>query len=199
MKFCSNCGAPNLHKTIPYGDIGLRHICKTCGTVHYSKHSMVAACVATWEDRILMCRRAIEPFRGKWTIPGGYVEIGETLEEAAIREAREEAGAIPSNLRLLAIYNLPMFAEVYAIFSAELTNPALAPGPESEEPVLVHPTDIEWHSLAFPMVREVLHFWMSSERQGVDVADFLWGPDGGVRVRRHRSTGRRGASRTSDA
>jgi ADP-ribose pyrophosphatase YjhB (NUDIX family) len=171
---------------MPYGDIGLRHACESCGAVHYAKHSMVAGCVATWNGRVLLCKRAIEPFRGMWTLPGGYVEIGETLQEAATREAHEEAGVQITDLRLLAVYNLPMFSEVYALFAARLLQPNIAAGPESSEVRLVTPEDIDWQSLAFPMVREVLRHWLISEQDTVDLADFLWGPDGGVRVRHYR-------------
>lgn len=147
---------------------------------------MVAACVATWNDRILLCRRAIEPYRGMWTIPGGYVEIGETLQEAAMREAREEAHAEITDLRLLAVHNLPMFSEIYVLFAGKLAHADIAPGPESLEVELVAPGDLDWQCLAFPMVREALRHWLIAPKGEVDLADFLWGPDGGVRVRRHR-------------
>ena len=186
MKFCSECGSSQLRMTMPYGDIGLRYLCESCGAIHYSRHSMVAGCVVTWNGRILLCRRAIEPYRGMWTIPGGYVEIGETLQEGAMREAREEAHAECTDLRLLAIYNLPMFSEVYALFSGRLAHPEVAPGPESLEVQLVAPENIDWQSLAFPMVREGLRHWLQPQHDPVDCADFLWGPDGGVRVRRHQ-------------
>jgi len=146
---------------------------------------MVACCIATWEDQILLCRRAIEPNRGQWTVPGGYVEIGETLQEAAAREMREEAHAEAAELRLLALYNLPMFSEVYAIFVAPLKSAEIAPGPESLEVALIPPLEIDWQALAFPTVREALRQWLAASRSQVDVADFLWGPDGGVRARRH--------------
>jgi ADP-ribose pyrophosphatase YjhB (NUDIX family) len=132
-----------------------------------------------------MCQRAIDPFRGMWTIPGGYVEIGETLQEAAIRETREEAHAEARDLELLTVYNLPMFSEVYTLFAAQLESPDIAPGEECLRVALLEPQSIDWSSLAFPMVREALRYWMQPQRKGVDLADFLWGPDGGVRVRRH--------------
>jgi ADP-ribose pyrophosphatase YjhB (NUDIX family) len=88
----------------------------------------VAGCVATWQGRILLCQRSIEPYRGLWTIPGGYAEIGETLQEAAARETLEEAHGQVSGLELLALYNLPMFSEVYALFSAQLAGPEVFPG-----------------------------------------------------------------------
>lgn len=184
MKYCSECGSARLVATIPLGEIGLRYQCQSCGAVHFSRHSIVACCAATWEGRILLCQRAIEPFRGQWTIPGGYVEIGETLAEAAVREAREEAHASVHDLELLALYDLPMFSEVYAIFTAKLDGPALWPGEESLRVELVEPEAIDWGALAFPTVREALRHLLSPRRVGVDCAAYFWGPDGGVRVNR---------------
>jgi ADP-ribose pyrophosphatase YjhB (NUDIX family) len=186
MKFCNECGAADLQTTMPYGDVGLRFNCRACGAVHYPKHSVVAGCVAGFHGRILLCQRAIEPYRGMWTIPGGYVEIGETLQEAAMRETREEAQAEVTDLRLLAVYNLPMFSEVYVLFAARLVEPRFVAGPESLAVKLIAPEQIDWQSLAFPMVREALRHWLTLRRESVDLADFLWGPEGGVRVRRHR-------------
>ena len=184
MRYCSECGSARLARSTPYGEIGLRYVCQECRVVHYSKHSMVAGCVATWQGRILLCQRSIEPYRGLWTIPGGYMEIGETLQEAAARETLEEAHGEVSGLELLALYNLPMFSEVYALFSAQLSGPKVWAGEESSCAELVEPKDIDWPSLAFPMVREALRHWMRPRGTPVDLADFLWGPDGGVRVRR---------------
>ncbi|RQU98677.1 NUDIX domain-containing protein [Burkholderia cenocepacia] len=193
MKFCSECGSDKVQMIMPYGDIGLRHICQNCGAIHYSRHSMVAGCVATHEGRILLCQRAIDPYRGMWTIPAGYVETGETLQEAAIRETYEEAGATATHLRLLTVYNLPMFSEVYVLFSADLKTSQLMAGEESLEVKLVYPQEIDWSSLAFPMVREALRHWVAPAGcSHVDVADFLWGPEGGVRVRHHDRMGKDG-------
>jgi ADP-ribose pyrophosphatase YjhB (NUDIX family) len=109
MKFCSRCSSPHLERSFPLGSVGLRYLCHGCGFIHYARHSIVAGCVATNAGRVLICKRAIEPGIGLWTIPAGYVELGETLEEAAIRETFEETRARVENLRLFAIYNLPSF------------------------------------------------------------------------------------------
>jgi ADP-ribose pyrophosphatase YjhB (NUDIX family) len=189
MKFCSHCSSSDVVRTIPLGDVGLRYSCNACGTIHYQRHGIVAGCIPVWEDRLLLCRRAIEPFAGLWTIPAGYVEIGETLEEAAMREMFEEVGARPSSLELFAVYNLPMFSEVYTLFLAPLASPDHECGFETEAVAFHRRDSIPWSTIAFPMVREVLKVWTQhrlSEAHSVDTADFFWGPEGAVRVRRHR-------------
>jgi ADP-ribose pyrophosphatase YjhB (NUDIX family) len=185
MKFCSYCGSPNLTRTLPLGDIGIRHACSQCGTIHYQNPNIVAGCVATWEDRLLMCRRAVDPFRGLWTIPAGYLELGETVEEAARRETLEEAGAAVGFLTLMALYNLPMFGEVYLVYGGALAAADIQAGDETLEADLFLPDAIPWDSIAFPMVREAIRFWMQKPLKGdVQTLDFLWGPEGAVRVRR---------------
>jgi ADP-ribose pyrophosphatase YjhB (NUDIX family) len=169
------------------GDIGLRFVCRSCGAVHYQRHSLVAGSLAIWENQVLLVRRAIEPSRNLWTLPAGYVELGETLEEAALRETREEAGANAQHPRLFALYNLPMFGEVYVLFFAELRNAVLAPGPESYEARLFSADDIPWQELAFAPIREALRAWSAlrgAPPQSIFTADFFWGPEGAVRVRR---------------
>jgi ADP-ribose pyrophosphatase YjhB (NUDIX family) len=187
MKFCSCCGSPNLKRTLPLGDIGIRHACAECGTVHYQNPNIVAGCIATWEDRVLLCRRAIDPFRGLWTIPAGYLELGETVEEAARREALEEAGATVGTLTLTALYNLPMFGEVYLVYRGALATPDCRAGDETLDVELFAPDEIPWVSIAFPMVREGLKLWIQNPLKSandVQTLDFLWGPEGAVRVRR---------------
>src|ERR1700753_1531797 len=98
MKYCSACGAVNLQRTLPLGDIGIRYVWSTCTTIHYQNPNIVAACIATSAHRVLLCRRAIEPFRGLWTIPAGYLELGETVGEGARRETHGEAGARAAEL-----------------------------------------------------------------------------------------------------
>jgi len=187
MKFCSSCGSQNLQRTLPLGDIGIRHACSDCGTVHYQNPNIVAGCIATWDERVLLCRRAIEPFHGLWTIPAGYLELGETVEEAARRESLEEAGATVGDLILTALYNLPMFGEVYLVYRGALVAPDFLAGEETLDVELFAPREIPWGSIAFPMVREALKLWVHNQTnaaQAIQTLDFLWGPEGAVRVRR---------------
>jgi ADP-ribose pyrophosphatase YjhB (NUDIX family) len=187
MKFCSYCGSPDLKRTLPLGDIGIRHACSECGAVHYQNPNIVAGCIATWDGRVLLCRRAIDPFRGLWTIPAGYLELGETVEEAARRETLEEAGSTVGDLALMALYNLPMFGEVYLVYRGALCAPAFAAGEETLEVALFATSEIPWDSIAFPMVREALKTWVHAQSKStgeVQTLDFLWGPEGAVRVRR---------------
>lgn len=188
MNFCSQCGSRRIDRIIPLGDIGLRHVCPDCGVIHYHNPNIVAGCIATWEGRVLLCQRAIEPFRGLWTVPAGYLEMGETIEESAARETLEEAHVRVADLQLFALYNLPTFGEVYALFESRLESPVIAPGHESLDVRLFAPADIPWQAMAFPMVKEALLAWCHepehSERR-VNTADFFWGPEGAVRIRRH--------------
>jgi ADP-ribose pyrophosphatase YjhB (NUDIX family) len=188
VKYCNRCGSPRIESTIPLGDIGIRYACTDCGVVHYQNPNIVAGVIAAWEGRVLLCRRAIDPFRGLWTIPAGYLELGETVEEAARREATEEAGAMLGPLTLAMLYNLPMFGEVYLIYSGAPVSPAITAGPESTEVGFFAPDEIPWKSLAFPMVREALSRWthtLGDPSRGIQQLDFLWGPEGAVRVRRY--------------
>jgi ADP-ribose pyrophosphatase YjhB (NUDIX family) len=157
--------------------------------VHYRNPRIVAGCIATWRDRVLLCRRSIDPCRGLWTLPAGYVELGETLEEAAVREAQEEAGAIVSGLRLFALYDLPHIGEVYALYLASLADPTWHAGPESIEVGLFHAGDIPWHALAFSTIREALTAWAVMDRNlpsPVFSADFRHAAKGALRVRYRR-------------
>jgi ADP-ribose pyrophosphatase YjhB (NUDIX family) len=148
---------PSFSTRIPEGDERERRSCDHCGFVVYENPKIVVGSVVRHEGRILLCRRAIEPRAGFWTIPAGYMELGETPEEGAMREAREEAGAALSIQRLLALYSVPRISQVQLIFRATLADPAIAAGPESLEVKLVAPEDIPWDDLAFPSVHWALN------------------------------------------
>ncbi|MDE2304210.1 MAG: NUDIX hydrolase [Gammaproteobacteria bacterium] len=149
MKFCSNCGAAVVSR-VPDGDHLPRFVCDACGIVHYQNPLLVLGCVPEWQGRILLCRRAIEPRRGFWTVPAGFMEIGETLQHAARRECFEEAQAEVEIGSLLAVVSVTHAAQVHVMFRARMTAERFAPGPESLEVELFEESRIPWGDLAFP-------------------------------------------------
>ncbi|SFH87113.1 ADP-ribose pyrophosphatase YjhB, NUDIX family [Pseudomonas guineae] len=160
MKFCSNCGGP-ISYHIPQGDNRLRHVCAQCQMVHYQNPRIIAGCLPIWGEQILLCRRAIEPRRGYWTLPAGFMENGETLEQAAARETQEEACARVRGLNLYTLFDLPHINQVYMLFRAELADLDFAPGEESLEVELFHEQDIPWSELAFPVVGRTLECYFA--------------------------------------
>lgn len=166
MKFCSDCGAP-VARTIPPGDNRPRHVCTACGTVHYQNPKIVAGCIPEWEGKILLCRRAIEPRYGLWTLPAGFMENDETTAEAAARETQEEAAATVRIEALYALFNLPHINQIYVMFRGPLARPEYAAGSESLEVALYEEQDIPWDTLAFAVVRETLKLYFADRRAGV--------------------------------
>lgn len=149
---------------IPEGDTLPRLVCDTCGFIRYDNPKIVVGSVASLEDgRILLCRRAIQPQAGFWTIPAGYLELKETVEAGAAREAQEEAGARIAIDGLLAVYNVPRISQVQLIFRARLLDEALAIGPESLEARLFGWSEIPWDALAFPSVAWALNHHRAAE------------------------------------
>lgn len=141
---------------VPADDDRERHVCGSCGTIHYHNPKVVVGAVCTWGERLLLCRRAIEPRAGFWTIPAGYMELGETAEEGAMREAWEEARARIAIDGLLAVYSVRRIDQVQLLYRARLLDPEVAPGPESLEVRLLGWHEIPWEDLAFPTVHWVL-------------------------------------------
>jgi len=165
MKFCSNCGAPVTLK-VPAGDTLPRHVCDACSTIHYQNPRMVVGCIAEWEDRILMCRRGIEPRHGLWTVPAGYMENGETTFQGAIRETLEEANARVEISSLYALYNIPHISQVYVLFRARLLDANVRPGAETLEARLFAEQEIPWDRIAFASVRNALIHYFDDRRNG---------------------------------
>lgn len=155
----------SFERRIPPGDNRHRDVCTSCGFIHYVNPKIVTGSVVRHDGRILLCRRAIEPRSGYWTLPAGYMEVGETAEQAAMREAREEANAEIAIDRLLAVYTITRIAQVQIMYLAHLRRPGLSPGPESLEVRLSHWDDIPWDDLAFPSVRWALEQYRSVEGQ----------------------------------
>lgn len=165
MKYCSECGTP-VEVKIPEGDHLPRHVCPACGTVHYQNPKMVVGCIPEWEDRILLCRRAIEPQYGFWTLPAGFMENGETTLEGAIRETWEEAGARIEIGRLYTLFNLPHINQVYLMFRARLVDLDFQPGTESLEARLFSEAEMPWNQLAFRTVRTTLELYFQDRQRG---------------------------------
>lgn len=144
------------HK-VPPGDDRVRHVCNNCGFINYDNPKVVVGAVVRADDRILLCRRAIEPRDGLWTLPAGFLEQHETAEQGARREAWEEARAVLDVERLLAVYSIPRISQIQLIFRARLAKPDFAAGPESREVALFGWDDIPWNEIAFPSVHWALH------------------------------------------
>lgn len=165
MNYCSHCGAPVTH-TIPSGDNRHRYVCSACGTIHYQNPRMVVGCLPEWGDQVLLCRRAIEPRRGLWTLPAGFMENGESTVEGAARETLEEAGARVEVLDLYSMFSLPDIDQVYLLFRARLLDLDFAAGEESLEVRLFGEADIPWDELAFRTVESTLRLYFEDVRQG---------------------------------
>lgn len=165
MNFCANCGTRVVLR-VPPGDSLPRHVCDACGTIHYQNPKMVVGCIPEWEDRILLCRRAIEPRHGLWTVPAGFMENGETTGDGAARETLEEANARVEVLSLFAIYNIPHISQVYMLFRARLLDLDFFPGEETLELKLCNEAEVPWDEIAFATVRNTLTHYFNDKRRG---------------------------------
>jgi ADP-ribose pyrophosphatase YjhB (NUDIX family) len=154
---------PDFIRRIPDGDDRERLTCPDCGFVAYENPKIVVGSVVAEEGRVLLCRRAIEPRRGYWTLPAGYMEMRETVEEGARREAWEEARASIALDGVLAVYSIARIGQVQVIFRARLARPGFEPGPESLEVRLFRWEDIPWDEIAFPSVHWALRAWRDAE------------------------------------
>lgn len=167
MNYCSACGSDQLKEEIPAGDNRKRFCCKACGTIHYSNPKLVTGCLLTYEDKILLCERAIEPRKGFWTFPSGFMENGETAEEGAAREAYEEAYAEAKIDRLHLLYSLPHINQVYLIFAGELLNPdTVKAGEESLDVQLFSKDEIPYDRIAFTAVTKALELFFEDNQVG---------------------------------
>jgi len=165
MKFCCECGS-NVEYRIPEGDNLNRYVCTSCDTIHYQNPRIIAGCIPVYEDKVLLCRRAIEPRYGYWTLPAGFMENSETTEQAAARETWEEALAKVDNLKLHGMYSIPHINQVYLMYQGALTNADFGPGIESLDTRLFKENEIPWDELAFPVVHKTLKYFFEEQKQG---------------------------------
>ncbi|HEY9844074.1 MAG: NUDIX hydrolase [Candidatus Sericytochromatia bacterium] len=158
-RFCPSCGG-QIDYRIPEQDDRPRAVCLACNRVHYQNPHIVVGVVAFWQEQVLLVKRGIEPRTGFWALPAGYLELAETTEDGARREAWEEAGAELELRHLLAVYNLAHLSQVQILYLAELKHPNVFAGPESLEVGLFSPESVPWDQLAFPSVSLALkHAW----------------------------------------
>lgn len=167
MNYCSACGS-TVTRRVPPGDNRPRYVCDRCDAVHYVNPKMVAGCLVAADGAVLLCRRGIEPRKGLWTLPAGFLELGETTAEGALRETREEANAEVEIDGLYTVFNLPHISQVYFFFRASFrgAKDAFAPGEETLETRLWREREIPWRQLAFPVVTNTLRHYFADRPSG---------------------------------
>ncbi len=187
MKFCTQCGA-SVTLRIPERDNLPRYVCEACAFIHYQNPKIVAGCLPEWEGKILLCRRAIEPRYGLWTLPAGFMENGESTVQAAAREALEEANAVVDDLALYGMYSLTHISQVYLMFRGRLREGRASPGTESLEVKLFTEAEIPWREMAFTVITETLVRYFEERRSGnfsLQMGDINRDPDGRVSIKRY--------------
>ena len=165
MKFCSNCGN-QVTQQIPDGDNRLRFVCDQCNSIHDQNPLVIVGILPEYKQQILLCKRAIEPQKGRWTLPAGFLENDESTLEGALRECFEEAKARVIDPKLYALYDIPYINQIYVFYRAQLANNQFEPTAESTEVALFDKEKIPWDQLAFPVVRAVLKQFLSDREKG---------------------------------
>ena len=169
QNYCSKCGS-KLTVSQPHGDNKLRYICSDCDTVHYENPKMVVGCVVSHQGKILLCRRAIEPRANFWTVPGGFMELNETIVAAAMRETYEEALAEVEIDGMLAVIDVVHARQAHIFFHGSLKGDSYGVGEESTDTRLFAPADIPWNEIAFPSgIMALKHYLrlLETNEQGV--------------------------------
>jgi ADP-ribose pyrophosphatase YjhB (NUDIX family) len=165
IRHCRACGAPTEYRT-PADDNRERAVCTACETIHYENPLNVVGTVPEWDGRVLLCLRNIEPRRGFWTLPAGFMELGETSSEGALRETLEESGAEIALGPLFTVLDVPHVGQLHLYYRARMLSDRLDPGPETIEARLFEESEIPWDSLAFRTVRFTLERWFADRRRG---------------------------------
>ena len=176
MKFCSSCGNAVIQK-IPEGDNRSRYVCESCNEVHYQNPRVIAGILPIYKDKILLCKRSIEPRVGYWTLPAGFLENGESTLEGAMRECFEESLATVVNTELYAIFDIPQIHQVYIFYRADLEKPVFGPTSESSEVALFSEAEIPWNEHHSPKMAnkgfELSQSWAISNGLYVQYKAFL--------------------------
>jgi ADP-ribose pyrophosphatase YjhB (NUDIX family) len=166
IKHCRNCGASVVYRIPDDGDTRERAVCPACDTIHYENPLNVVGTVPYWGEQVLLCKRNIEPRWGKWTLPAGFMELGESTAEGAARETDEEAGATFEMEDLLTVLSVPRVGQVHLFYRARLLSDRFDPGHETIEARLFSESEIPWEEIAFRTVRETLLRYFEDRRKG---------------------------------
>ena len=166
--FCSHCGHQSIVFLTPHNDTRVRKVCHYCQTVHYENPKIVVGAVTTFEDKFLLCKRAIEPQLGLWTYPAGFLENGESLEEGAQREAYEEAFVEIDISHLIGTYSLTRINQIHIIYAATMSKPEFNSSVETSEVVLIEKNEIPWEKLAFPVIKWALNAFITNQPGIID-------------------------------
>ena len=173
INYCRNCGTKVAY-VVPADDNRKRAVCPACATIHYENPLNVVGTVPVWGDQVLLCKRAIEPRWGLWTLPAGFLELGETTSQGAVRETDEEAGAQIELGALFTVLNVSRVGQLHLFYLAKMTSPALNPGRETLEARLFREDEVPWDEIAFRTVRETLRYFFDDRKRaqfGVHCAD----------------------------
>lgn len=169
MPYCMQCGH-EAERTIPEGDTRPRLVCPACGYIHYDNPKIIGGCILTHhdgnEEKVLLCRRAIEPRHGYWTLPAGFMEIGETMKQGSARECVEEAEAVAEDLQLYCLFDVPQIGQVHAIYRGKVANGKFGVGEESLECGLFSESEIPWDELAFENGKQALQCYFADRKTG---------------------------------
>lgn len=165
MNYCGDCGG-QIQRRVPDGDNRQRDVCSKCGRIHYQNPRLVVGCIPENGDRLLLCRRSIEPRAGYWTLPAGFLELGESTEQGAVRETLEEAMARVEVISLYSLISVPNIDQIHLFFRARMLTPDFAAGEETLDAALFEEARIPWDDLAFATVRDTLRRYFDDRRRG---------------------------------
>ena len=165
LNFCSNCGA-KVRLRVPPGDSLPRYVCDNCGTIHYRNPLLVVGTIPEWKDQVLLCKRAIEPRSGLWTLPAGFMELDETTAQAALRETHEEARARVELGEAFTLLSVPHVNQVHLFYRARLLDAGFAPGEETLEVALFREHEIPWREIAFRTISTTLQHFYADRKDG---------------------------------
>ncbi|WP_213881333.1 NUDIX hydrolase [Pseudomonas sp. dw_358] len=166
-RFCPQCGSAALAQAIPPGDTHLRLVCRGCGYVHYVNPKIIAGCIIEQQGRYLLCQRAIAPRPGTWTLPAGFMEAGESTEQAALREVWEESGVRAEIISPYSIFSVPRISEVYIVFRAQALEITGQFGAETLACQFFAPDQIPWDNIYYPAIRQILERYIEERQAGV--------------------------------